>query len=163
MTMLPLPRFRAAVVAALPLALALGLAGCGGGLPGTGSGRGPAPIPDRAINLDGACSQREDDGFREQARLRVVDNRVEALDWQLWVGRKGSCRFQLSQFRQTKSRPHVELTERDGSGCRLLVYQAPERITLAHAQCQRHCTGGVYDEAWPALFDPSSGSCAATG
>ena len=53
----------------------------------------PPPISDRRIDLSGYCSQTEEDGFREQATLTVADNNVNAMQWQLWVGRRGSCRF----------------------------------------------------------------------
>ena len=56
--------------------------------------------------------------------------------------------------------PQVELTARDGSGCRLFVWQEPGRVTLAHAQCENRCTGDIYDEAWPVSFDPATGGCA---
>jgi hypothetical protein len=126
-------------------------------------GRGrPAPIPDRRIDLDGRCAQTEEDGYREDASLRVRDNEVQSLSWQLWVGRKGSCRFEQGEFRQTRSRPHIEMTARDGSGCRLMVWQDPRRVTLAHADCQKRCTAGIYEQAWPVMFDPASGACART-
>ena len=122
----------------------------------------PTPIPDRRIDLDGRCAQVEEDGYREDASLRVRDNEVQALSWQLWVGRKGGCRFEQGEFRQTRSRPHIEMTARDGSGCRLMVWQDPRRVTLAHADCQKRCTAGIYDQAWPVMFDPASGACART-
>jgi len=120
----------------------------------------PGPIADRAISLHGQCAQTEDDGFREQAELKVRDNEVQALSWQLWVGRRGSCRFEQADFQQTRRRPHIELQSRDGSGCKLMVWQDPRRITLAHAGCQRWCTAGIYDQAMPVMFDPGSGGCA---
>jgi hypothetical protein len=120
---------------------------------------GPARIADRPIDLDGFCAQTEDDGFREEARLRVEDNRVTALGWRLWVGARGSCSFELADFRQTRWRPSIELAARDGSACRLMVWQDPRRITLAHAGCERRCTPGIYQDAWPVMFDPQSGSC----
>ena len=92
-----------------------------------GGARPPAPIADRPINLQGQCAQTEEDGFREQATLQVRDNQVQALSWQLWVGRRGSCRFEQADFRQTRSRPHIELQARDGSGCRL---PNPTRLLL---------------------------------
>lgn len=118
------------------------------------------PIADRPIDLDGRCMQTEDDGFREQAMLRVRDNVVQALSWQLWVGRRGSCRFEQADFTQTRRRPHIELTARDGSGCRLQIWQDPRRVTLAHAGCEQRCTPGIYDQAWPVMFDPATGACA---
>lgn len=135
------------------LAGALVLAGCGGG-------RGPNPIADRPIDLDGRCAQVEEDGFREDARLVVVDNRVDVLTWQLWVGRRGGCRFELADFTQVRSRPSIELIERSGGACRLMVWQEPRRVTLAHAGCERLCTPGVYEEAWPVMFEPRTGGCA---
>jgi hypothetical protein len=121
----------------------------------------PTPIAYHPITIDAHCAEREEDGFREDARLVVDDNHVRALDWQLWVGRRGTCRFVLADFRQTRERPQVELRAKDGSGCKLFVWQEPGRVTLAHADCEARCTAGIYDEAWPVLFDASSGSCAA--
>lgn len=120
----------------------------------------PTPIAYHPISIDARCAQREEDGFREDARLVVADNAVRAIDWQLWVGQRGGCRFTLTDFRQTREKPQIELTAKDGSGCRLFVWQEPGRVTLAHAACEARCTAGVYDEAWPVSFDPASGSCA---
>ncbi|MCY1293890.1 hypothetical protein D9M70_431630 [compost metagenome] len=52
-------------------------------------------------------------------------------------------------------------TEED-SGCKLMVWQDPRRVTLAHANCQQRCTPGIYEQAWPVMFEPGSGGCAAT-
>jgi hypothetical protein len=118
------------------------------------------PIAYHPITIDAHCTQREEDGFREDARLVVDDNKVRTIDWQLWVGQRGSCRFSLADFKQTREKPQIELSAKDGSACKLLVWQEPGHVTLAHADCEARCTPGVYDEAWPALFDPSSGRCA---
>ncbi len=120
----------------------------------------PTPIAYHAITIDAHCAQREEDGFREDARLAVDDNRVRALDWQLWVGQRGSCRFALADFRQTREKPEIELRAKDGGRCKLFVWQQPGRVTLAHADCETRCSAGIYDEAWPVSFDPSSGRCA---
>lgn len=125
-----------------------------------GPGSGPALIPGGNITIKGSCSQVEEDGYREQATLQVENNQVKSLAWQLWVGRKGSCKFDLSEFVQTKLRPSIELTARNGSGCKLVIYQDPRRITVGFADCQKHCTGPVYEQAYPVMFDPRSGSCA---
>ncbi len=119
----------------------------------------PAPIPDRPITLNGQCTQTEEDGYREQATLKVTDNEVKEVSWQLWVGKRGSCRFAQGDFSQTRRRPHIEMAARDGSGCKLMVWQEPRRITLAHAGCEQRCTKGIYDQAWPVMFDPVTGSC----
>ena len=75
-------------------------------------------------------------------------------------GRRVSRNFERTYFLQVKSRPHVELLERDGSGCKLMVWRDLRRITMGHAGCERHCTPGVYDKAWPVMFDPATGGCA---
>ena len=133
-------------------ALALVAAGC--------ASPARAPIADRPIDLAGACAQTEEDGFREDARLVVEDNRVRELSWQLHVGKRGSCRFELADFRQVRSRPSIELAARDGSACKLMVWQEPRRVTLAHAGCEARCTAGIYEEAWPVMFEPRGGGCA---
>ncbi len=120
----------------------------------------PAPIADLAINLQGQCAQVEADGFRERATLRLRDSRVETLSWELQVGRRGSCRFEQADFEQTRSRPHIELLARDGSGCKLMIWRDNRRITLAHAECAARCSPGIYENAWPVMFDPVSGGCA---
>lgn len=140
------------------LAGALLLGACEGGPGAPGLAR--LPSGGGALSLNGSCEQKEEDGFREQARLDVRSGVVEHLHWQLWVGRRGSCRFELKDFVQTRSRPHIELSARDRTGCRLLVYQDQRRVTLAHADCENRCSGGIYDEAWPVMFDPASGLCA---
>ncbi len=121
-----------------------------------------APIPDRVISLNGRCTQTEEDGFREDATLLVRNNEVRTIAWQLWVGKRGSCTFKQAEFKQTQARPHIELSALDGSGCKLIVWQDPRRVTLAHNGCQKRCSPGIYEEAWPVMFDPASGFCAKT-
>jgi len=122
---------------------------------------GRTPIRDAGpLELQGRCSQTEVDGFREDARLLVSRGSVQALEWDIQVGRRGSCRFRLADFRQVRSRPHIELQALDRSGGKLLVYQDPRRVTLGDAGCAARCTGGVHDEAWPVMFDPRTGGCA---
>ncbi|WP_080745240.1 hypothetical protein [Cupriavidus necator] len=140
-------------------ALAAAVAGCIP-LPG-GLGR-PTPIASRDIDLAGDCRRTEEDGFREDAQLRVSDNNVQQLSWKLWVGKRGSCSFNLADFRQVQRKPHIELRANDGSGCKLMVWQDPRRVTLAHANCQQRCTPGIYEQAWPVMFEPGSGACAST-
>ncbi|VVE69928.1 lipoprotein [Pandoraea anapnoica] len=119
----------------------------------------PTPIAYREVNLSGYCSQTDEDGFREQATLKVQGNAVQALDWRLWVGSRGSCHFNLANFHQTQWKPSIELRANSGS-CKLLIWQDPGNVTIGHANCEAYCTGDVYDNAWPVSFDPQSGMCA---
>jgi len=127
--------------------------------PAASTGR-PTPIPTREIDLAGNCHRTEEDGYREEATVKVSHNNVQSLDWKLWVARRGTCEFHLSDFRQVRQSPHIELAATDGSACRLMVWQDPRRVTIATANCEKRCTGGVYTKAWPVLFDPASGDCA---
>lgn len=120
----------------------------------------PTPIAYREINLSGYCSQTDEDGFREQATLRVAANQVQTLDWRLWVGNRGSCHFNLADFHQTQWRPSIELRANRGN-CKLLIWQDPGNVTIGHANCESYCTPGIYENAWPVSFDPRSGVCAA--
>ncbi len=134
----------------------------------SGSGNAPAgsaktPIADRAINVAGNCSQTEEDGFRENAQVQIDNNQVRSLSWKIWVGKRGQCSFEGTDFSQTQSRPHIELMAKDGSGCKLMVWQTPQRVTLAHSDCQKRCTAGIYDDAWPVMFHPQTGACARVG
>ncbi len=140
-------------------ALAAALAGC---IPLPPIGGRPTPIAARDIDLNGDCRRTEEDGFREDAQLRVANNNVQQLSWKLWVGKRGSCAFNLADFRQVQRTPHIELRANDGSGCKLMVWQDPRRVTLAHANCQQRCTSGIYEEAWPVMFEPGTGACART-
>ncbi len=154
----PIPTVRAAAGGA-GLAVLLLVGSCA--TDGEGATRMTGRYPDRlAGTFNGFCQQREEDGFEERAALRVVRYQVQTLTWQTVVGRRGSCTFDLGEFRQTRSRPHVELLANDGSGCRLLIYQDARRVTMAHSSCSKRCTPGVYDQAWPVMFDPASGRCA---
>ncbi len=121
----------------------------------------PAPVGSaRGINLVGSCKQTEVDGFAEDAQVKILDGEVQSLVWKIKIGRKGSCAFDGTAFRQTKTSPSIEMLARDGSGCRLLMWSDSRRITLAHNGCTKSCTAGVYDKAWPVMFDPRSGGCA---
>lgn len=145
-------------------------------LPLPGRSSQPAPQPSRPAaqaparpapsisDFSGSCQQTEDDGFSENARLSIVKGQVQALDWQIRVGRRGQCTFKLKDFRQTRQSPHIELKARAGgrrSSCKLLVYSETRRVTLAHSGCDAFCSKpGLSEEAWPVMFNPESGRCA---
>lgn len=122
-----------------------------------------APIADRAISVAGSCTQTEEDGFREQATILVENNEVRGVNWKIWVGKKGQCSFEGADFTQTQRRPHIEMLAKDGSGCKLLIWQTEQRVTLAHSGCAKRCTPGIYEEAWPVMFHPKTGVCAKIG
>lgn len=123
--------------------------------------RSTAKVPAAGLkDFAGTCRQKELDGFAEDARLSVTAGRVRELDWKVKVGRRGQCNFNLNGFSQTRSSPHIELVSLRNKACRLMIYQEPRRVTLAHAGCASQCTNGVADEAWPVMFNPQTGQCA---
>ena len=112
-------------------------------------------------NFAGSCHQKDIDGFAEDADLRVQGGQVTALTWRAKAGRKGQCSFDLRDFNQVKNGPHIELASRSRGACKLMIYQEPRRVTLAHANCQSFCSPrSVADEAWPVMFNPQTGGCA---
>ncbi|MDO5103211.1 MAG: hypothetical protein Q4D91_09980 [Lautropia sp.] len=125
----------------------------------------PAPAAVPALkNFSGVCQQTEDDGFSENARLNVVNGQVRALDWHIRVKRKGQCQFALTDFQQTKQAPHIELRalgRGKRANCKLMIYQEPRRVTLAHNGCEAFCSkADLAEEAWPVMFNPKTGRCA---
>ena len=72
---------------------------------------------------------------------------------------RGSCRFQLADFRQTKRAPYVELLGRANAACALRVWQQQDRITLAATDCADRCTRGAFDYLWPVEFRAPGGGC----
>lgn len=150
----------------------IALTGCGllgGGRSGADAGSGHSVGPAYGPQADaapkffaGSCRQQEDDGSTDDARLRIDNDRVVELHWQLKrSGREGfSCRFELSDFEQVKARPHVELLARDRSGCKLISYHDRRRRTLAPQGCGTFCRGEPDEDALPVVFDPRTGDCA---
>ncbi len=132
------------------------------GKPAPRSPRAPRAGAGRGISLSGRCKQTDHGGYTEDATVNVAGGKVTALDWKIRIPRRGTCRFDGRRFRQTKFAPSIELVARDGSGCKLLMWSDPRRVTLAHAGCAKFCTRGVYSKAWPVMFNPKSGRCADT-
>jgi hypothetical protein len=118
-----------------------------------------SPIPDQAIHLIAHCAQTEEDGFREDATLEVQNNVVAKLSWKLWVGKRGSCHFELGGLTQTRRHPFIELQSLTESACRLMIWQERGRVTISHANCPAQCTPGVAERAWPVSFDSAGGGC----
>lgn len=125
----------------------------------------PAPVATPALkDFSGQCQQVEEDGFAENARLNVVNGQVRALDWHIKVKRKGQCQFNLRDFQQTRQAPHIELKalgRGKRASCKLMIYQEPRRVTLAHNGCEAFCSKpALAEEAWPVMFNPRTGRCA---
>jgi hypothetical protein len=130
-------------------------------------GRDPAPpppappaaaeLPVAALNLDGNCVGKEETGYAENVRVTVAAGQVRAFDARIDIPKRGSCRYQLADFRQTKQTPFVELLARSNSACALRMWQQGDRITVAATDCEEKCARGAFEYAWPVEFNAAGG------
>jgi hypothetical protein len=133
-------------------------------------GRDPAPPPPAPpaaadtpaaaavpLNLNGNCVAKEETGYAENVRVTVARGQVRALDARIDIPKRGSCRYQLADFRQTKQTPFVELLARSNSACAVRMWQQGDRITVAPTDCEEKCTGGAFEYAWPVQFNAAGG------
>lgn len=123
-------------------------------------GKVPAPIPDRALNIRADCTTGNDLSYAETIKLSVANGLVSQLEARITVPKRGSCLFQLADFRQTRSAPHVELLARSGSRCAARMWYQQNRFTVAFSDCPEMCTPrSTVDYIWPIELRLSDGAC----
>lgn len=118
----------------------------------------PTPIPTRPLNVKAECAFRDETGYRGAMKLDVANAQVRSFEATVDVPRHGNCRFNLADFRQTKSMPNVELSA-PGSACTVRMWEQGRRVTVAFHQCASKCTGEAFTYLWPILADSNSGTC----
>jgi hypothetical protein len=116
----------------------------------------PAPAA-AGLTLRGSCVGKEQTGYAENVHVDIVAGQVRALDARVDIPKRGSCRFALADFRQTRQTPHVELLSRTNPLCAVRVWQQRDRITLAVTDCPEKCTGGAFEYMWPVEFNTAGG------
>ena len=109
------------------------------------------------LNLNGNCVGKEETGYAENVRVTVAAGQVRALDARIDIPKRGSCRYQLAEFRQTKQTPYVELLARSNSACAVRMWQQGDRITVAPTDCEEKCARGAFEYAWPVQFNAAGG------
>jgi hypothetical protein len=116
------------------------------------------PMPIKTFSVGTECSFRDETGNFGDARVDVDESRVKALQVNLTMPRRGLCRFDLAQFRQTRFLPSVELT---GPGkCRIHMWEQQGQISVAFDGCHSMCSpAGAHDYVWPLLIDQATGQC----
>ena len=119
----------------------------------------PGPIPTRALNLKTECRFRDETGYNGELKIAVEEARVSAFEARVNIPQRGSCIFNLKNFRQTRELPNVEMTHR-GNRCVVHVWEQGERVTVAFQQCQAMCSGQAWEYLWPILADRGDDSCA---
>lgn len=123
-------------------------------------GTTPGPIPDRALNIRSDCTSADELGYAEAIKLSVAAGLVSQLEVRITVPKRGSCFFQLADFRQTRAAPHVELSARSGSKCTTRMWYQQNRFTVAFSDCPEMCTPrGTVDYIWPVELRLSDGAC----
>lgn len=119
----------------------------------------PRPIPVRAINVATDCNFRDETGYNGRMKLSIEKARIQAFEATVNIPRRGACRFDLKNFRQTRELPTVELSHlRDR--CVVRVWEQGERITVTFQDCRKRCSGNAWEHLWPILNDTRDGSCA---
>ncbi len=137
------------LTAVLLAACVLGLSACavGGGSAGSS----------KTVTLNGACEQREDDGYYDNISINVVDNTVQSLDW-IANPRQGKCQFKLEDFKQVATQPQPDLQSLRDKRCHIYVWQDTRFVTVAtNNNCQSICSASK--NILPVLLDQSTGSC----
>ena len=119
----------------------------------------PGPIPVRPLNVKTECKFRDETGYNGVLRLDVAGAQVHAFEAKVNIPKRGACRFDLKDFRQTKELPAIELSQTRGK-CIVRMWEQGTRVTVAFQQCERMCSGSSYPYLWPILNDRRDGSCA---
>ena len=117
------------------------------------------PFSAGTLSVRSECKSRDETGYTESIRLVVDQGQVSLMEAKIEVPRRGTCDFRLSDFRQTRAKPHVELRSNTGSMCTVRMWQQRNRFTVAFNDCHEKCTSGAFDYIWPVELNSADGSC----
>lgn len=115
------------------------------------------PMPVRPLSIKTDCHFKDEVGYGGSAVLDISYSEVRAFAATVDVPKRGSCKFDLADFKQVLKVPHVELQARDG--CTVRMWEQGEQVTVAFSECAKRCTRGTFEYVWPILVDRSSGQC----
>ena len=124
----------------------------------------PPPPPPKVIkkpkpklNVVSECKFRNVTGYNGRAKLHLAESKVQHFEARVNIPRRGRCNFRHKDFRQVRHQPHVELSSK--KGCTVRMWQQGRQLTVAFADCKRHCSGNAADYLWPILVDKPTGKC----
>ncbi|MEW5780841.1 MAG: hypothetical protein ACOY6N_14310 [Pseudomonadota bacterium] len=121
--------------------------------------RGLKPISGRALNTQVNCGfVDKETGYAGQLALAVTDAHVERLEARVDIPKRGSCRFNLADFRQIERLPIVVLASQKSS-CKVSLWEQGDQVTVAFRDCRAECGGDAVDYLWPILVDNRKGRC----
>ena len=128
------------------------------GSPAASPGGRLKPMPLRTFSLSTQCRFKDEAGNFGSATVDVVNSKVNAFKAELTMPKRGTCRFDLAQFRQTQALPSIELT--GARDCRVHMWDQGDQVTVAFANCHHLCTpSSAQDYVWPLLIDKATGQC----
>jgi hypothetical protein len=116
----------------------------------------PMRIPERPLEVNTECRYRDDAGVEGSLVLEVSGSKVERFASRIDMGRRGSCRFDLSQFRQTAFTPAPTLV---AGGCTVSIWEQGDQVTVSYRNCAGQCTPGAHEYLWPTLVSRRTGIC----
>jgi len=120
------------------------------------------PMPILPLNVRAKCNFRDDLGTRGTLDLHVKNAEVQRFSAQVNIPKRGICRFDMKNFRQTEKLPAVLLADA-GSGCSVRMWEQEldrdKGVTVAFSGCQAQCSGESFSYLWPILVDTRSGRC----
>ncbi|MGL4766653.1 MAG: hypothetical protein ACRCV6_00990 [Formosimonas sp.] len=120
----------------------------------------PPPAKPSTVSIEGNCEQKSVDGYRDQIKISVKDNIVNALDWTA-NPRAGACRFELKNFTQVASQPQADLQSKKDKKCHIYVWKDERHVTVAMYGCKKICAQN--DRILPVLLEPKTGACKPAG
>jgi hypothetical protein len=115
------------------------------------------PIPDRPLNVKTTCNFRDPTGYNGRLDLQVKDADVRRFRAEINVPKRGSCRFDMKEFRQADTQPIWLAAGR--SDCAVRMWEQEGRVTVAFRDCKAQCSGETFDYVWPILVDAKTGKC----
>lgn len=116
------------------------------------------PMPLRTFTVKTDCRFKDEAGNFGKASVDVHDSKVRTFNVELTMPKRGSCRYDLAQFRQTQALPSIELT--GARDCKVRMWEQGEQITVAFAGCHHLCSpSSAHDYVWPLLIDKPTGQC----
>lgn len=116
------------------------------------------PMPLRTFTVSTRCNFRDEVGNFGKALVDVENSKVKAFNVELVMPKRGTCRYDLAQFRQTQALPSIELSGKNN--CRVRMWEQGEQVTVSFADCHNLCApASAHDYVWPLLIDKPTGKC----
>ena len=115
-------------------------------------------MPLRTFTVKTDCRFKDETGNFGKAIVDVQESKVRTFNVEMTMPKRGSCRYDLAQFRQTQALPSIELT--GARDCKVRMWEQGEQITVAFAGCHHLCSpSSAHDYVWPLLIDKPTGQC----